>query len=266
MNKSKIIFIGAFFLITISLFFVVHRKKIEAPIVVGNELTGENKEIVPETKKDSAASEKKEKPVEIDKKTSVDTKLPNKILIAVPFTSQAPFGKWDEYHEETCEEASLLMVQYFLQKKKLTKEIAEKELQDMVAYQIKHYGDYMDSTAEQMVRLAADFYGIKNLRVVYDFSKEELKKELAKGNPVIIPAAGRLLGNPNFTAPGPLYHALVLVGYDGNIIIANDPGTRRGEGYRYDIDILFNAIHDFAGDKNKIEIGRKAMIVVEEEN
>ena len=50
--------------------------------------------------------------------------IPAKILIDVPFTSQAPFGKWDAYHEEACEEASLVMIEYYLQNKKLTPQIA----------------------------------------------------------------------------------------------------------------------------------------------
>jgi hypothetical protein len=73
----------------------------------------------------------------------------------------------------------------------------------------------------------------------------------------------RLLGNPNFTSPGPLYHNLVLVGYDGDNIITNDPGTKRGEGYVYNINILYNAIHDFPGKPEDIESGKKAMIVLE---
>lgn len=196
--------------------------------------------------------EKKEEPV----------KIPDKIFIKVPFTSQAPFKNWDEHHEEACEEASLLMVKYFFDNKKLTPEIAEKEIQAMIDFQLKKYGDYRDSNAEEVVELAKDFYALENLQVIYDFSKDDLKKWLAKGKPIIVPAAGRLLGNPNFTYPGPLYHNLVLTGYTGEEIITNDPGTRQGENYRYNIDVLYEAIHDFPGKKEDIAKGRKAMIVM----
>lgn len=189
--------------------------------------------------------------------------IPEKILIDVPFTSQAPFAKWDAYHEEACEEASLVMLKYFLDKKSLNSETAEKEIQKMIEFQLANYGDYKDSSAEEIVKFAADFYGIKNLKVIYDFQKEDLKEYLSLGRPIIVPAAGRLLGNPNFTSPGPLYHNLVLAGYDGNAIITNDPGTRRGRSYRYNLDVLYHAIHDFPGKKEEIEKGRKAMIVLE---
>jgi hypothetical protein len=195
----------------------------------------------------------KEKPV----------KIPEKILIDVPFTSQAPFSKWDLYHEEACEEASLIMVKYFLDKKTLTPKIAEQEIQAMIAFEIKKYGDYKDSTAEGVAKLAQDFYKLKNLKVIYDFQEEDLKMYLAKEKPIIIPAAGRKLDNPNFTAPGPLYHNLVLIGYDGDMIITNDPGTRKGKGYTYNLHTLYQAIHDFPGQPENILQGRKAMLVLE---
>jgi len=189
--------------------------------------------------------------------------LPNKILIDVPFTAQAPFQRWDAYHEEACEEASLIMLKFYLNKQELTPKIAEAEIQKMITFEIEKQGDYMDSSAEQIVALARDFYGIGNLKIVYDFPKEDLQKYLAQGRPIIVPAAGRLLGNPNFKAPGPLYHNLVLIGFEGQTIITNDPGTRKGENYRYDIDILYKAIHDFPGNLKDIEKGRKAMIIIE---
>jgi hypothetical protein len=191
------------------------------------------------------------------------TQISNKISIVVPFTTQAPLVNWDALHEEACEEASLIMLKYYLDKKSLTPEIAEKEIQDMVAFEIEKYGDFKDTTASETVKLAEDFYKINNLKVIYDFQKEDLKKYLAEGRPIIVPAAGRLLGNPNFTAPGPLYHNLVLTGYDGNTMITNDPGTRKGAGYTYNIDVLYNAIHDFPGKPEDIAQGRKAMIVLE---
>ena len=189
-------------------------------------------------------------------------KLPEKFLIDVPFTSQAPYANWDPFHEEACEEASLIMLVYFLRQQKLDQETAEREILGLIRHEIKKYGDYEDSTAEEIVTLARDYYGLTNLKVVYDFSLQDLKAEIAKGNPVILPAAGRALDNPNFKQPGPLYHVLVLIGYDRDKLITNDPGTRKGRHYAYPADTLYSAIHDFPGDKDRILEGRKAMIVV----
>lgn len=185
-----------------------------------------------------------------------------KIFIKVPFTSQAPYANWDEIHEEACEEASLIMIKYYLDNKALDKKTAEDEIQALVKFQIEEYGDYRDSNAQEITRLASDYYGIENLKVIYDFTPDDLKRYLSLGKPIIVPVAGRLLGNPNFTYPGPLYHVLVLVGYNGDTIITNDPGTRKGEGYEYSLGTLYNSIHDFPGRKEDIEKGRKAMIVI----
>jgi len=194
-------------------------------------------------------------------------KIPAEIFIEVPFTSQAPFAVWDEFHEEACEEASIIMLKYFFSGEELTREVAEEEIQALISFQNENKGDYRDTTAQETADLFIDFYGEigegKKLKVVYDFKKDYLKKYLAQGYPIIIPAAGRELGNPNFTAPGPLYHNLVLIGYDGDTIITNDPGTKRGERYEYDVDVIYNAIHDFPGKPENINQGRKAMIVVD---
>ncbi|KKP78201.1 MAG: hypothetical protein A2271_04335 [Candidatus Moranbacteria bacterium RIFOXYA12_FULL_35_19] len=207
--------------------------------------------------------------LEIKENISVEVpkSIPEKVLLKIPFTTQAPFAKWDEIHEEACEEASIVMLQYYFSGNVLTKEIAEKEIQKLVKFQLEKKGDYADTTTQETFDLFVDFYGElpegKKLKVIYDFEKEDLKKYLSLGNPIIIPAAGQKLNNPNFKTPGPLYHNLVLVGYDGDTIITNDPGTRKGEGYEYNIDVLYNAIHDFPGKPENIEQGRRAMIVVE---
>lgn len=193
-----------------------------------------------------------------------DVKVLEEIKIEVPFISQAPMGVWDERHEDACEEASLIMLKYYLDKKEPNKELGEEEIQKIIDFQIEKYGDFKDTDVKETVQLAKDFYGIENLKLVYDFNKEDIKKYLSKGKPIIIPAAGRNLGNPYFTPPGPLYHNLVLIGFTkDDKIITNDPGTRRGAGYEYDIDVLYEAVHDFPGSKDEIEKGKKAMIVVE---
>jgi len=86
-----------------------------------------------------------------------------------------------------------------------------------------------------------------------------IKKEIAAGHPVIVPAAGKVLPNPNFTNGGPNYHMLLIIGYDQTDFITNDPGTRNGKNFRYTYDGLINAIHDW--NPNNILDGRKAVLV-----
>lgn len=226
---------------------------------VGEVEMANNKNDEDDSKKDEGARAKTKENFDGDNKI-----LLKNFLLKVPFASQAPLGVWDEYHEEACEEASLIMLKYYLDgKSEISKKQMEIEIQKMINFQIKNYGKYKDSNMEELVRLAYEFYGLNNLKVMRNFTKNDLKKWLAQEKPIIAPTAGRLLDNPHFTPPGPLYHNLVLIGYDENKIITNDPGTKRGANYEYDIDILYEAIHDFPGKKEDIEKGKKAIIIVE---
>lgn len=215
-------------------------------------------------KKEVVKNEEVKKESGEEKVLEVEEKSLDKVNIKVPFISQAPLGVWDERHEEACEETSLIMLNAYLKNGTLDKNSGEKEIQKIIDFQIEKYGDYKDTSAKETVKLARDFYGLDNLKVVYDFTQADIKKYLSKGNPIIVPAAGRALGNPNFTSPGPLYHNLILTGFtQDDLVITNDPGTRKGENYTYELSVLYEAIHDFDGNKEEIAKGRKAMIVVE---
>ena len=187
--------------------------------------------------------------------------LPAEINLKIPFTSQAPHANWNLPYGEACEEASALMVHYFYKNKTFTKESADAEIKKLVDFQTKKYGFYKDTAAEETARFIKDYWKYKKVRVL-PATIDAIKQELAAGRPVIIPAAGRLLGNPNFRQPGPLYHMLVVKGYtkDGKFI-TKDPGTRNGANYVYSQKVLMNAIHDWnGGDVNN---GKKMIIVVD---
>ncbi len=277
---------------------------------INNKRDSEKKEIKKEEKDrvgEDTISRKNQK-VQIsqkwaDKKDNVEKPtepLPAKINLQVPFTTQSPFSKWDELHEESCEEASLIMLKYYNDERgkypasagrepgvlssdkkverpglsKIPKAEAEEEIQKLVKYQIKKYGDYFDTDVKTTKEIGEDFYRLKNLKIIENFTIQDLKRELAQGNIILVPTAGRELGNPNFTPPGPLYHNLVIIGYDDKqtvdstghkaqgVFITNDPGTRRGQNYKYNQQTLYQAIHDFPGDVNKILEGQKKAIVL----
>lgn len=188
------------------------------------------------------------------------TPLLIKANLNVPFGSQAPFANWDMPYQEACEEAAAIMVHYYYEGKSLTPKIMDEEILKLVEWENKTFGYYEDTTAEEIARILREYFGHKNVVVNYEFAIEDIKKEIAQGNPVILPAAGRLLPNPNFRQPGPLYHALVAKGYTNEKIITNDPGTRKGKDFLYDPKVLMNALHEW-NPENILE-GRKAMVVV----
>lgn len=185
------------------------------------------------------------------------------VNLDVPFTVQAPYANWELPYQEACEEASVLMVARYKKGQPIASPAdADAELKQLFDFQMMLFGYYQDTTAEETMHFANAFYGFTKSWVKYDFTSDDVKRELIKGNPVIVPAAGRLLPNPYFRQPGPLYHMLVIRGYtrDGKFI-TNDPGTRRGEEFIYREADLLNAVHDWNG--GDVTNGRKVMIVLE---
>lgn len=201
---------------------------------------------------DELVAEKSIKPKEII--------LPETFNLKVPFICQAPLGNWNPPFKDACEEVAVLMIHYYFQDKVVEPKVAAKEIKDLVVFETE-LGFHESITAGQTAQLIRDYYEYE-AEVIYDISLEDIKRELAKGNPVIVPAAGRMLKNPYFTPPGPLYHMLVIKGYTQDSFIVNDAGTKRGADYIYSYLVLERAIHDWnSGD---VENGRRAMITVQE--
>ena len=177
--------------------------------------------------------------------TPTPSPKPKIVLYSVPFASQAPLLNWDELHNEACEEASMIMADTFFHKLSLDKNIMEEKIQKLVKWEEEN-GYTIDVTANEVAKILKDYFSL-NASVKPINDALDIISELEHGYLVIVPAAGRLLKNPNYKTPGPLYHMLLVRGYDLNKqeIITNDPGTRKGEGYRYSYDVFFNAIHDW---------------------
>ncbi|MDP3954487.1 MAG: C39 family peptidase [bacterium] len=199
---------------------------------------------------------------------SLPTKLPGKIIKAeVPFTSQAPFGDWsDPRYQDGCEEASALMAVYWARGiSGITAQTASDQIIGMSDWEQMSYGSFHDTSAQDTVdRIFKQYFNHKNVKVLNGVSAGDIINELEKENLVVIPADGQALRNPFFTSPGPERHMLVIIGYDYGTqeFITNDPGTRSGRDYRYDKNILFNAIRDYPSGYHEPIIGINKNIIV----
>ena len=189
--------------------------------------------------------------------------LPLEVNLDVPFTSQAPLGTWDALHKEACEEAAAIMaIRYVFGTTFLDPDEADAGIRNLVETNAKKFGYSVDQTAAQLERLILDVDPKIPVRLLPNPSVEDLKAELAAGHVVIVPAAGRMLGNPFYRTPGPLYHMLVLRGYTADgYFITNDAGTKRGEGYLYPFALIMDAMHDWNAEN--IEQGQKVVLVLE---
>ena len=208
------------------------------------------------------------KPVVIVPLTNVNTETEKQfrteINLAVPFTSQAPTGNWQLPYKELCEEASVLMVhEYFAGNDSATIDpiVAEKALQEIVAFENTLFGYYLDTTVSETAQFAEQLYGLAKSDILENPTVDQIKEHLNRGEPVLVPAYGIALKNPYYTQPGPVYHMLVIKGYTkDNQFITNDPGTKHGAGYVYSFDTIMNAMHDW--NAQDMLQGKKAALVL----
>ncbi len=202
-------------------------------------------------------------------KAGQDFKLTKDLVtLSVPFLAQAPFGEWsDPRQQDGCEEASVIMAMHWVRGTKIeSKEAGKNEILTLSHYQEDNFGFYHDTSAYDTAKwMIEGYYNYKSYELKYPKNAEDIINELVNGNLIIVPSNGKALGNPNFTAGGPDRHMLVVKGYNRNTsqFITNDPGTRQGENYRYNKEVLFNAVRDYTtGYHAPIEGDKKVMIVV----
>ncbi|MBU0648102.1 C39 family peptidase [Patescibacteria group bacterium] len=169
--------------------------------------------------------------------------IPETKVLDVPFVMQAPFANWSE-HNESCEEAGILLAHYYYMGVYLSKQQADLELKDMVRWQIVNYGAEYDIYAQEMGDLAKDYYGYDTFRVI-DGTTENIEKEITNGNPVIVPTTAAYLKEEKSDYPEMGYHVVVIVGYDQYGFITHDPGTYSGEDFRYSNRVMQNAMRDY---------------------
>ena len=188
------------------------------------------------------------------------TAIPTELNLKVPYTSQAPTGNWDHQHEEDCEEASLLMAsRYFIGESITSPRDADTGMAQIVDWENKNIGVSDSISAEQTARVAKEFLNL-NARIIANPTAKDIEEVISKNSLVLVPAAGQQLGNPFYTAPGPLYHMLVLKGYTNSQFITNDPGTIHGENYPYDFEKILSANHDW--NSGNVTTGARVMVVV----
>jgi uncharacterized membrane protein (UPF0127 family) len=177
------------------------------------------------------------------------------VLLKVNFFTQAPYDNWDFTHEGACEEAAIIMADNFFLKKNVSLSEYDHLLMQLVKTGEKKFGHGQDINAEDIAVLANYFAPALEARKERISSLAEIKKEIDSGLPVIAPVEGRLLGNPHY-GPSIDYHAVLVIGYNSEEIIVNDPGTKFGGGWRYQNETFWKAISDLGTKEKAVVIFR----------
>lgn len=175
------------------------------------------------------------------------------VNLTVPYLSQMPDGLLVKPWSKACEEASIVMISEFYrgnQEKFLSKTVGKEAMNNLISWENNNFGYNDDTNASFTVRIvneASSFtaYARQNP------SLEEIKEELRKNRPVMSLHYGLGLQNPylHFKADGPVYHLIVLKGFDDEKkeFIAHDPGTYQfsGDDYRYSYETIMSSLHDY---------------------
>lgn len=154
------------------------------------------------------------------------------IYLKINFSSQAPAGNWDEPWQNACEETSIVIVDSFYNNNSMDLETSKREILKILAIKEKEFGPSLDENAEKIVYLINNFLNWEAW-VIENPTIEQIKEQVDKKNPVILPVDGRKLSNRYFNVSG--YHVFVISGYDDDkqVLIAQEPGTRFGKNYPY---------------------------------
>ncbi len=195
--------------------------------------------------------------------------IPKTFTLAVPFTSQAPEKNWSEPWQDACEEAAILMLDAYYKHYGLSPLMARDEILKLVSWE-ENKGWGTSIPIEDIKKIAEEYFFMTQnpdsrtqrvVKIVENPTVEQIKKFIVSGNPVLAVADGKVLPNPNFKNGGPVYHALIIKGYDEANFITNDPGTQFGENFKYKYNDLLNAIHDW--NNGDVKNGKKVILVIE---
>lgn len=174
-------------------------------------------------------------------------------MLDVPFVVQAPFAEWnDPTFQNACEEASIVMAMGWIKgEKEISPTEAKRRILDIVAFEDQAFGYDTDTDVSDMARIFREHFGYSKIEPEKGVSLDNIRKAVTTGQLVLVPTFGQALGNPHYTAPGPIVHMLAIIGYDPakKEFITNDPGTKRGAGYRYAENVLFDAVWGYPSGK-----------------
>ncbi|MFN2462908.1 MAG: C39 family peptidase [Candidatus Dormibacteria bacterium] len=172
---------------------------------------------------------------------SPESAPPEGAILEVPYTVQAPFGNW-RVHEESCEEAAMLMYRLFLHgdhRTDIPPAEADAGIRALKNWQVQNWGSEVDLSIDRTGQLAQANWGYRYS--VIQATRETIRQAISDGHPVVVPVMTHSLQNPHY-GPKSVYHELVIKGYNAGGVITNDPGVLEGKNWFYSWSILFDAI------------------------
>jgi hypothetical protein len=188
--------------------------------------------------------------------------LPPSVYIYTPYYAQAPDNNRKLPWSMLCSEANLVLAAYAVQDKALSKQQFKEEMLAMIPLQEKAFGTYFSIPMHDLKGLYDTMYPtVGNTWILDNPSLKDIKSELAKGNLIIAPTAGKLLNNRFFINWWPTFHTILIVWYDEKDFYVNEVGMSNGADFKYTHETVMDAMHDFV--KGDITQWAKRVLVIE---
>ena len=181
-----------------------------------------------------------------------------KMILPVPYVSEAPEGIWHQPWVNACEEATIMMVDgYYRRQESISVADAKAYLQNLFDMQDELYGSNRNADSRRIAAIISreNYF---NTEVIQEPDIEDIKNEIREGRPVLSLHRGFDLENPNieFSPTLSSYHTLVVVGFDDEkgVFIVHDPGDEvDGANHEYEYELFMNSLHDYDEARNKAD-------------
>ncbi|HZQ49878.1 MAG TPA: C39 family peptidase [Candidatus Dormibacteraeota bacterium] len=190
--------------------------------------------------------------------------LPARLVLQVPYTTQAPLGNWAA-HQESCEAATLTMVlAYWNHDPEI---VISPRAADASINRIDAMKTQLDLTNTLLGQLARDHFGL-GYEIIPN-TPANIRAQIAAGRPIIAEVRTHGLGNGNYPGYFSHYeekgwsvpHFIVIIGYDSTGVFLNDAGISKGRGYHISFAQLTHAIDDLDVHHPNLNEGQVLLVV-----
>src|SRR5712691_1208128 len=193
--------------------------------------------------------------------------LPNRIFLAVPFTTQAPLNNWAQ-HQESCEAANLTMLWFYWNHTGST--VIDPRTADNYIHMVDAWKSRPDLNDTMMGQLAQNHWGYGYRLLPND--PEVIAEQLSAGRPLLAEVRTHGLGNPHYPGYASHYeetgwsvpHFVTIIGYDQTGVWLNDPGISLGRGYHITYAQLTHAIADLGQHHPALNNGNVLLLIAPE--
>lgn len=190
--------------------------------------------------------------------------LPDQVVLAVPFTTQAPLNDWAQ-HQESCEAANLTQLWFYWNHSATG--VIDPRTADAYIRMIDAWKPRPDLNDAMLGELAQQHWGYTYRLVPND--PRVIAEQLAAGRPLLAEVRTHGLGNSRYPGYSSHFeqtgwsvpHFVTIIGYDKTGVWLNDPGISWGRAYHITYAQLTHAIADLTQHHPALDNGNVLLLI-----